>query len=245
VSLRRSRYPSIQGSVRVADRSNMAATTVLNPPDSEVVSPELVLIDPDLRERLRSSARPAWEFPSEERTIEQPHSCECDGANGASSSSTVVSMLALLLAGRTRAALIVAAATSAAVGLVFSLATHVPSAAFSPSRSEQTPLPANHARTHKPRHEGSLPDRPSNAAHVTGQSVAWAPSPEATGYKVELFRKGVRVFAARTAGTSMILPTGTRRLPAGTYTWYVWPVVRGHRDQAAIVSSPLVITDRG
>lgn len=77
--------------------------------------------------------------------------------------------------------------------------------------------------------------------------LAWAPVPGAAAYHVELFRGGTRVFAARTNRASLTVPEhwryrGTRRqLGPGEYRWLVWPIVSGRRSAQAVVQSAIVV----
>ena len=76
---------------------------------------------------------------------------------------------------------------------------------------------------------------------------AWAPTPGATGYHVELFRRDVRIFAADTKEPQLAIPArwklnGRRReLSAGEYRWFVWPVVSGLRASSATVQATVTI----
>jgi hypothetical protein len=79
------------------------------------------------------------------------------------------------------------------------------------------------------------------------QRFAWAPVPGASGYHVELFLSSSRVFAADTARPAVTVPPSwkfagrTRRLVRGEYRWYVWPVTSGRRAARAIVQARLTI----
>jgi hypothetical protein len=81
----------------------------------------------------------------------------------------------------------------------------------------------------------------------TERRFAWSASPRATGYHVEFFRGGRRVFARDTATPEVVMPArwtyqgSTRSFHAGEYRWYVWPVVAGLRQSPAAVQATLTI----
>ena len=76
---------------------------------------------------------------------------------------------------------------------------------------------------------------------------AWAASPRASGYHVEFFRGGRRVFARDTANPEVVVPArwtyqgSMRSFHAGEYRWYVWPIVAGLRQSRAAVQATLNI----
>lgn len=77
---------------------------------------------------------------------------------------------------------------------------------------------------------------------------AWAPTPGASTYHVELFRHDARVFAADAKEPQIVIPSrwvfNRRRheLSAGEYRWFVWPVVSGLRASNATVQATLTIS---
>ena len=79
------------------------------------------------------------------------------------------------------------------------------------------------------------------------RQLAWAPTPGAEGYHVELYRDNTRIFVAETQRPVVILPArwtlnGTvRTLAPGDLRWYVWPLVDGRRATSAIVQATLTI----
>ena len=70
---------------------------------------------------------------------------------------------------------------------------------------------------------------------------AWAPTANASGYHVELYRGTSRVFAADTTDARMDFPATwlddgrKQKLIPGEYRWYVWPIVNGTRATSATV----------
>jgi hypothetical protein len=95
------------------------------------------------------------------------------------------------------------------------------------------------------------PSRPRNRTPAVSRPVArpfaWAPSPGASAYHVELFRGAERVFAAQTKKPAIDVPARwqfagrSQTLEPGSYRWYVWPVVDGKRSAAATVQATLAI----
>jgi hypothetical protein len=83
---------------------------------------------------------------------------------------------------------------------------------------------------------------------ATSRRFAWAPVGGASGYHVEIFRASTRVFSAETAQPELVIPAhwtiGDRRqsLEPGEYRWYVWSVVSGQRSSSAIVRARLTVS---
>jgi len=119
-----------------------------------------------------------------------------------------------------------------------------PSSPIAPRTGVGTP--ATSGRSERP---GSAGPPPRTAA-PTSQRFAWAPTPGASAYHVELFRGPSKVFEADTKHPAMTIPArwvfDRRRqsLEPGTYRWYVWPLVLGKRASRAIVQSSLVVPTR-
>jgi len=101
------------------------------------------------------------------------------------------------------------------------------------------------SKTELPSSAGQSGETPS--AEPRARRLAWAPAPEASEYRVELFRGSSLVFSADTTSTALVLPASWRiegriqRLVAGEYRWYVWPLVAGRRGTQAIVQARLDI----
>jgi hypothetical protein len=93
------------------------------------------------------------------------------------------------------------------------------------------------------------PSTPAKKAQSppTERRFVWARTPKATGYHVEFFRHGRRVFVRDTTAPEVVVPArwiyaGRRRsLLQGQYTWYVWPVVGGRRAATAAVQATVSI----
>jgi hypothetical protein len=81
----------------------------------------------------------------------------------------------------------------------------------------------------------------------TQRRFAWAPSQGASGYDVEFFRDGKRVYSGHTAGTTIEIPAhwtyqgATHEFHAGDYRWYVWPKISGRRSSTASVQTTISI----
>ena len=93
----------------------------------------------------------------------------------------------------------------------------------------------------------SYGSRPERAAVPRARHFAWAPERSTSAYHVELFHGSTRVFAKDTTAPEITIPArwsfaGKRRwLQPGEYRWYVWPVVSGQRRSKAIVQAKLVV----
>ena len=93
--------------------------------------------------------------------------------------------------------------------------------------------------------------QPGVRASASSRVFAWGPVANATGYTVEITRKGESVFSAATIAPHISVPTHWRHagrnmtLSPGTYDWYVWPIVRSgtttRTSTTAIVASNLEI----
>ena len=76
---------------------------------------------------------------------------------------------------------------------------------------------------------------------------AWAPVKGATGYRVEIHRGLTRIFVRETRKPQVTVPRmwkesgRTRALGPGEYRWYVWPIVSGRRSARAVVQASLSI----
>ena len=89
---------------------------------------------------------------------------------------------------------------------------------------------------------------PASVPAEASRDFVWAPTEGASGYHVELYRDGGRVFAADTKRAHVEVPATWKhdgrkqRLLPGEYRWFVWPVVDGVRAATATVQSALTIT---
>jgi hypothetical protein len=182
----------------------------------EYVSPELCLIDPELRSRLLGRAtdlRPA-----------RAHAATRDPAESAARDESHASTHALTLSPRTVGIVLLAAIAAAfALGL--------------PGGSTRRPAPPAAGRSSG---EAARPQR------LRGVRVlAWAPAVGATSYEVELFAGDSRVLSARTRDPRLALTValrgGASTIKPGTYEWYVWPIRGNDPAEAAMIRSRLVL----
>ena len=90
--------------------------------------------------------------------------------------------------------------------------------------------------------------RQSAGGTAPPRRFAWAPVAQASGYRVEFYRRSERVFAATTTRAQIVIPASwksggrLRRLESGDYRWYVWSIVDGKRAPTAIVQAKLVVS---
>lgn len=177
------------------------------------VSPELALVDPELRKRL----------------ILQEAAAEASlpllGAGGGRDDVRHEDAAAR---SRARMALPLAATVLIAVGVAVTVvrmhdravhraAGRPPAASVSP-RTNAAPVTSAKAARRPPR--------------TSGREFAWAPVKSADAYEVEILRNGTIVFSATTTASHIHVPARWRRhgraltLATGLYHWYVWPVAR-------------------
>ena len=204
----------------------------------DVVSPELVLVDPALRARLRSQlvseARSAGAVVSSAgiasfQAAVEP--AECPSVGGADSG------------GRQKRSELVAGASIALAGAMVGIGAlwlaglvHRPGSADLVSGA---PSPTAGS-------VGSL-RLPASPRSPTVRRFSWAPVDGATSYEVAFYRGDVRVIDTVTATTSIGIAVGPkgngrkRSLGPGRYRWYVWPIHQGRHRSAAIVDSELVV----
>jgi hypothetical protein len=122
--------------------------------------------------------------------------------------------------------------------------------AFTPPAAapQAPPTQTKPATTAKPKTKPSRPQtRTPAVSRPAARPFAWAPTPGASAYHVELFRGAERVFAADTRKPAIDIPGRwrfagrSRMLAPGSYRWYVWPVMGERRAQEATVQAELVI----
>jgi hypothetical protein len=171
------------------------------------ISPELALVDPDLRAvALAQLTAAVWEAPrkapADVAPLEPPPT-----ARSAPFEAKVVPRRA---ARRPRRFLPAAVGTVAAACLMLAV-LEAPSLVH--------------------RHAGN-----TRAAVVPGRLLTWAPSPRARGYRVLVV-----------AGERVVVDTATSRpslrldLLAGSYRWWVWPVMAGNARAPAVVQASLEV----
>ena len=213
------------------------------PRHREVVSPELALVDPELRRTARAllvSPEAPHAPPSSPVPIGTPLFGRRTGGEAVRSPVKEHRSRRLLIS--------VAAATMLAL-LLFDVRVEVgerPAAAdpsaFAPGAGSAVPAPTGPVSV--PRSGRASSKKPFRA---TDRRFAWAPVSGASGYHVEFFRGSTRVFADDTTDPLLTVPAewkldGSKRaLRPGTYRWYVWPMIEGRRQPHAVVQATLSI----
>ena len=239
------------------------------------ISPELVLVDPELATvaRARLANRPGGGLPPPAAPVRsspplQTAACSrgeiderrTEASRRALLAVAVATMLVVLLldvrveVGQRSAAAERDASETSAQETAQTAAADAPStlSAGKAQRPAATP-PSGGTRgrasgddkASRPGRRGSAP--PTRADAASPRRFAWAPAARADGYYVEFFRGSTRVFAKRTTRPMLDVPAlwryqGTQRsFVAGTYRWYVWPLVDGKRTSRAAVQTTISI----
>lgn len=208
----------------------------------EAISPELVLVDPELSRAARSrlpdpGAEASRRRDRDVRSVRVP------------SPAWVPDELPELAGQQTSRRLLVgvAAVTMLAL-LVFDVRVEVGEAPASATEALETaaPEPPAVSLPAKPRSANTAPPSRSRPA-PTVRRFAWAPTARASGYYIEFFRGGTRVYARESTRPTIEIPARwryegvERSFRPGTYRWYVWPVVGGQRTTRAVVQTTLSI----
>ncbi len=203
------------------------SATPLAPPDlTELVSPELALVDPVLRRRLqalaptppplhqapprvaRAAGSAGGDTPEEAlRTADEPRTTHISFGRVRLGGIALASCIAFVLGAK----------LAGPADLTATQAT--------PSASAAQLSPPNDLRA---------------AVDRSVQRLAWAPVAGATGYEVAFYKGGDRVFHSQTPRPWVDLSGAVRQaLPPGSLTWYVWPTRCGLRDATPVVRSQL------
>jgi hypothetical protein len=212
------------------------------PPELEVLSPELALVDPELsraaRERLPSPTEAAFT-----RLVSQATGASGEARGGLPGTPRRAE------ARHSRRLLVGVAATTMLALLLFDVRVEVgerPAAAD--SSASAVGIGGSAPTPHAPRVAG--PSSKVTPPRTADRRFAWAPVPGATGYHVEFFRGASRVFTKETAEPLLTVPAqwtvkGRKRsLRPGTYRWYVWPVVGRRLQSQAVVQTTVTIPGR-
>jgi hypothetical protein len=241
-----------------------AKSDVMRSRDAQLVSPELVLVDPVLAARARSELELAPVGLSDDgngvRPRQEPRAHPWSATPSTSSaldlSGRVNDRLRALGLPRAirhrevgRHGLFIAAVASAAVAVLVGAYTTWRSPASVDRTTAQTTTPGpsdvTNGQTRKP-----PPIHPTagGRSKPRARNFAWAPTPGASAYRMELFKGGTRIFSTETRATQVTVPARwrydneVRSLDPGGYRWLVWPIVSGVRAARAIVQSTLVVS---
>ncbi len=254
---------AVQRESAVSDESVMGRSSGAAAAETdEVLSPELVLVDPSLRE--------AWQRRSDEPSPE-PAAEPARSVDDTDAAVRALGRIALDAEVETprvrvrRASPLRLVAAAAAAGAIAAIGFLVADAGLDLSETPaasppgellaagDTALPSNRVPESRAREQAPrsvAPARVTTPPATTPRRFAWAPVHGATGYHVELFLGGARVFAQSTPDAELEIPEewqfeGRRHeLDSGTYNWYVWPVIAGRRSTKAVVQATLVVRDR-
>jgi hypothetical protein len=214
----------------------------------ELVSPELVLVDPTLarwaREHLPERGETATRVPPAPRPApskQEPLAVASDTTARTRPAATARPRRRRRAAGLTVSVLIGLASAAVLVYLGVRSEAHPtlvePAAPSESNGSTQAATPP--------------PEPVAPAGGVpTSRRFAWAPRAGASGYHVELFKGPVLVFRADSPKPEIVIPKRWRlngrvhTLVPGSYRWYVWPRVAGRRQARAIVQAKLILPTR-
>jgi hypothetical protein len=219
----------------------------------EQLSPELILVDPELGALARpmtpdpgfissASLRPEKRLTRDLRPVSRSRPVS---AIGRYAESAPVLWANALRTGPLRSrswAFVAGIAAAAVIGLVLpDLENGRGDRSVMLAESSASDEPAT-ART-SPTTSPGRPSRPSLQPH----RFAWAPVAGAGSYHVELFDGPSKIYSADTRKPQLTVPVRwsvagkSRSLTPGEYRWYVWPVVSGQRKTSAIVQAKLLV----
>lgn len=208
------------------------------------VSPELVLVDPELAPRARAVLPElARNWTPDSRELRVPSTLRVVAPPATTAHWRLPSVPALALAGGLVVAFLLGISVAASDGDELSaLQSRPPVAAPATQPREQSTAPPTAPRkTAKP--------RPRQPASVSPRFV-WPVAKGATGYRVALYAADRQIFEQDVKRTALQLPRSWTykgrfySLTEGTYRWIVWPLVgRGAkaRQGSAIVSASYTV----
>jgi hypothetical protein len=200
------------------------------------ISPELVLVDPDLAPRARALLPELPWTRVAQRTSGQTAAIPARAP--AATASHPLRAWHAVAAGAVLVVVLVLA------GLLARGGSDPESAGSSPQSTTATRPPAT-----KPKPAPRAPAGPVKAP-ITPPRFVWAAQAGASGYRVALYRKGSQVFeedvrtAALELSPSWSYDGHFYRLQRGTYRWIVWPLFgqgAGARKGAPIVSAQYAV----
>jgi hypothetical protein len=237
----------------------------------EVTSPELVLVDPSLAEQARAALPPSRDTfaridelarasvltatQSPDRVVPS-RSPEPAGVAGGSGSRVRWALFAGGVAAVTAISLLVGvrvdvSGQTAGADSTVRAGSSKPAVSRPEHKAPKKATPKKAVRPPARRHAAGGVRNPARVRAATPaptqRRFAWAPSQGASGYDVEFFRDGERVYSGHTAGTTIEIPAhwryqgATREFHAGEYRWYVWPEISGRRSSTASVQTTISI----
>jgi hypothetical protein len=225
------------------------------PEGTNVVSPELVLVDPLLREGARSRLPESDTLSRVDALVQTSRMASLarrslEVPRGGASSAVEVAHRSSPIR-RSRSVVLAAGGASGAVAIALLVGVRVDlkgtSAGADTAPVLNMPAPSVPKTADLSAEAQPKAGRRPPATESAPRRFVWAPAESASGYQVALFRGSSLVFSANTTRAEVLIPTtwsfaGKRRtLKPGEYRWYVWPVVSGLRKSEAIVRAKLVI----
>jgi hypothetical protein len=216
----------------------LAPVLELRPPGAEPVSPELVLVDPELALRERARLRGPTPILASAVAVKPTH------MRAAPAPARPPSQRAPTRRRHSRLIVWAAGLALGVLGLQYMLQHESPQpvlgdAPVRPAAGTGSPDP-NVAPA------ASLPRQSIGLGATTVRTLAWAPVAGATGYELQLFRGSKRVLVERTTRPRFTLPGRWRhagrtvRLEPGKYRWRVWALSSGGKlDPRPVVQAQI------
>jgi hypothetical protein len=234
----------------------------------DVLSPELVLVDPGLRARARATmVVPHWapssvEEPPPEPIVvepEPPQRRRVAAPVGTLVATAVASLVVSAFSGGEQANGVVGVDGDRAVGSATTLSSSSAQGSravlSAPVTSGARSRPATENGATVSESEESPPitsspsaqeSEPTHRLTASATTLVWPRSTQASAYDLELVRDGAVIFAARSSSPQVLLPRSWSR-DGVSYAIqpedqaFVWPVVDGRRRGEAVVNGALAL----
>jgi hypothetical protein len=224
----------------------IAPVLELRPPVPEPVSPELVLVDPELAQRERARLRTPAPVPATSAPVARP------AALWAASAPPHRRPRPRAAPSRRRHSRVVVWATAlalAVLGLQYVLQHESPQPILGDTPVRTAARTAIQAPSAAP--PMGPPKQSIGLGATTLRTLAWAPVPGATSYELRLYRGSERILLKHTRSTRLTLPERWRhdgrsvRLEPGRYRWNVWALSSGGKlDPKPVVQAQILIARR-